>query len=202
MKRHRSGDSGFSLIEIMVVLIMLGVLGAIALPSFLAQQQEMRKTVNSTMTLLKTVNLTARANSGNPYRITVASKVINGETQQQFKVETETSGTCDVNRDVVTDPPIWRHDPSKDFYLPTSMRITGFPTEATTNGICFDSRGNVYRGTANNIPITFQIEDIKKGSITRSAVFNISSVGDITFSTFGEGGQLPAGSDGVNGSLN
>jgi prepilin-type N-terminal cleavage/methylation domain-containing protein len=202
MKRYRSADSGFSLIEIMVVLIMLGVLAAIAMPSFLAQQQEMRKTVNSTMTLLKTVNLTARANSGNPYRITVASRVINGEIQQQLKVESERSGTCDVTRDAVTDPPIWRHDPSKDFYLPTSMRISGFPTEAVTNGICFDSRGNVYRGAANNIPITFQIDDIRKGSITRKAIFNISAVGDVTFSTFGESGQLPLGSDGINGSLN
>jgi prepilin-type N-terminal cleavage/methylation domain-containing protein len=183
MKRHRSADSGFSLIEIMVVLIMMGILAAIAAPSFLSQKQSMRKAISSTTTLLKTVNLTARANSGNPYRITTGSRTTSEGTYQYFKVETEVAGICDLPR-AAGDTPKWKEDPVKELALPTGIGIVNFPTLATTNGICFDGRGATYRGAASNTPITFDLVDTNsannKGSKAVKVTFNISAVGDIT----------------------
>jgi hypothetical protein len=184
----------------MTVLIIMGILGAIAAPSLLSKQA-MRSGVNSTVTLLKTANLTARANSGNPYRITVVSKNIGDEIQYNFKVESEISGTCELPRDP-GDAPTWRHDPSKDLFLPVGMIVANFPDVGITNGICFNSKGETYRGVSNTIPITFEIEDTTQQSIARRAVFTVSAVGDITFKTYGTSGELPKGNDGVNGALN
>jgi type II secretory pathway pseudopilin PulG len=185
MKRHRSGESGFTVVEILVVLIMAGILLAIGMPSFLSQKQVMRKTIGSTLTLLKTANLSARANSGNPYRITLRSE----GTEQYFEVETEVAGTCATTRNL-TDPPTWRQDPSKRLYLPSTIEASGLsPGTATVvgtninvnNGICFDGRGQTIGG-GNTFTLTDrEFESLGNGgSKARTATFNISAVGDVS----------------------
>jgi type IV pilus assembly protein PilA len=43
-REHRTSDSGFSLVELVIVMIIIGVLAAIAIPVFLSQRSKARDT--------------------------------------------------------------------------------------------------------------------------------------------------------------
>ncbi|WP_005032175.1 type IV pilin protein [Holophaga foetida] len=42
MRRHRNGKNGFSLIEVLLVLAILGIISTIAIPSYLGQRRRAR----------------------------------------------------------------------------------------------------------------------------------------------------------------
>src|SRR5499427_4093491 len=53
MQAHRTNKSGFTLVEILIVVIILGILAAIVIPQFTNASQDARK--NSVSSLLQTI---------------------------------------------------------------------------------------------------------------------------------------------------
>jgi prepilin-type N-terminal cleavage/methylation domain-containing protein len=187
MKSSNHSSSGFTLVEILTVLIITGILIGIAAPSLLSQQRVFKRAVGSIETLLKTTNLSARANSGNPYRITVATRMFNGKPEQTLKVEILQNGDCNPTTPLPAGQN-WRHDVRKDFVLPEGVQITtfgpnGFPSTTASNGICFNGRGEVYGGQKS-----IDVVDTQNRSESVRARLTLSVVGDIARKTFRNNG--------------
>lgn len=187
MKSSNPSNSGFSLVEILVILVITGILAGIAAPSLLSQQRVFKRSVGSIETLLKTTNLSARANSGNPYRITVQQTMLGTKPVQTMKVEILQNGDCNPTTPLPANQN-WRHDVRKDFVLPEGIQITttgpnGFPATATSNGICFNGRGEVFGGQKS-----FDIVDTQNRSEAVRARLTLSMVGDIARRTWRRNG--------------
>jgi type II secretory pathway pseudopilin PulG len=193
MKSSNHSSSGFTLVEVLAILVITGILAGIAAPSLLSQQKVFKRAVGSIETLLKTTSLSARANSGNPYRITVQRRVVGNKSEQLLKVEVFQDGLCDPTKTLPNDPK-WRHDVRKDYVLPEGVQITvnganGFPATATSNGICFNGRGEVFGGQK-----AFEVVDIQNRSEAVRARLTVSVVGDITRKTWrGNGTEISQG---------
>lgn len=173
----------------MVAIVIMGILAGIAAPSLLSQKKTFKRAVNSVETLVKTVNLSARANSGTPYRIVLATQDRNGVTQQFLRVDYSRNGNCDPARE----QRIWQEDPRKQFILPDQVMVESsganeFPTIAASNGICFDGRGMTFGGAKN-----FMLSDTSQEGGAVSARLTISAVGDISRETKNRDGNVITG---------
>jgi prepilin-type N-terminal cleavage/methylation domain-containing protein len=182
-------NSGFQLVEVLVVTVVIGILAGIAVPSMLSQKRTFKNSVNSIETLLKTVNLSARSNSGNPYRITVVSQVVSGQTQQTLAVDLSQNGSCDPAGPAQN----WQRDVKKEYTLPPEIQVvtTGpnaFPSTSVSNGICFNGRGETFGGSRSLMLI-----DTQKINPATSAILTVSVVGDVSRQTFDQNNSPIAG---------
>jgi prepilin-type N-terminal cleavage/methylation domain-containing protein len=197
MNKFRRVDGGFTLIELLVVILIAGVLAGIAAPSLISQKKTMKSAVGQVEGMLKTVNLVARANSGNPYRISPFYDTV--KNQYQFRVETRRNGTC-----ASTDK--WIGDNNKFVYLPPGIVIkhtdnTEFKdltdkTKIDEMTTCFNGRGEL-RDTADvNTNRRFKLLDVQGESMVRRTEISISAVGDVSRQTFSSdtGGTALVGS--------
>jgi prepilin-type N-terminal cleavage/methylation domain-containing protein len=185
MNKFRRVDGGFTLIEMLVVLLIAGILAAIAAPSLISQKKSMRSAISQTESMLKTVNMVARANAGNPYRI--RSVYDAGADRYQLRVESRRSGTCSS-----TDR--WIGDNNKFVDLPAGITIadedgTAIPSVKTAslaaNTICFNSLGESDGGEKK-----FSIVDMQGQSKVYRAKIQVTSVGDVLLTKFDNNGIL------------
>jgi type II secretory pathway pseudopilin PulG len=188
MKRPNHTNAGFTLVEILVILIITGILAGIAAPSLLSQNKVFKRSVVAIETLIKTTSLSARANSGNPYRMIVLNSTFEGKAKQTLRVEILRNGSCDPNAPLPTNSN-WQPDIRKDFDLPEGVVISAsgatsnpFPS-TSTNGICFNGRGEVFAGGR-----VFDIFDTQARQESVKATIAISAVGDISRKTYRKDG--------------
>jgi prepilin-type N-terminal cleavage/methylation domain-containing protein len=168
MSRPNNSNLGFSLIELLTTVIIAAILAAIALPFF--QNKVFARTVPQIESTVKIVSLKARANAGNPYRITLQGKWI--------RVDYFLSGNCTTTPATAA----WRQDPAQSLELPDDVSITSFPA----GGICFDGTGQAAPGTTRSF-------DIISNKVTSKAVkanITISLIGDVTRTTFDASGNM------------
>lgn len=81
LKMHRGDASGFTLIELMIVVVIIGLLAAIALPAFSSFKDNAREaTVKSTCHTVQLATEAFAADNDGVYPQTLASVLPNGDT--------------------------------------------------------------------------------------------------------------------------
>lgn len=98
---HRS--EGFSLVELMLVLAIVGIIAAVAYPSYLNQVQKSRRS-DAITTLLKVQLEQEKYRANNTTYATVSTLGLNGDSSEGYYTIAD-SGTPDANTYAVTATP-------------------------------------------------------------------------------------------------
>jgi prepilin-type N-terminal cleavage/methylation domain-containing protein len=192
MARPNNSYLGFTLIEMIATVLIAGILAAITLPS-LVKQRTLANAVQQVESGLTIVNLKARANSGNPYRMTL--QVDSSTNEQYLKVEYALNTRCSAAATAT-----WVTDPNQSIYIPNTVRIPNAATPAPVSpnivtfpaqGLCFDSRGNV--SSINGSPRIFSMIDSKPSLKAVQANISLTAIGDVSRKTYDSKGNEISG---------
>jgi prepilin-type N-terminal cleavage/methylation domain-containing protein len=173
MARPTKNNLGFTLIEMLTVVMIAGVLAAISWP-FLANKVFAR-TVPQIESTLKIVSLKARANAGNPYKVTLQGTVLAG---QVLKVEYLLNGNCNSPASAA-----WGQDSTQTLELPANVvEIDSFPA----GGFCFDGTGqaSLAPGSVPGTQMSFNVKNLKRDSKVVKTNLAISLIGDVSRKNF------------------
>ena len=133
---QKNGTAGFTLLEMLVVVIMVGILAAIAAPNWLALMNRQRAATarDHLFQTLRTVQSDAKVRN-------IAKTITFDPTAVpptiQYNNLTEPLGQGEIKPDVVG----------------LEILVNGTPTVAPVS-ITFDSRGGIVESQANDLPIT------------------------------------------------
>jgi type II secretory pathway pseudopilin PulG len=204
--KHNS--EGFTLIEMIVILIIVGVISGFALPSLLSLNKPLRDGVSQFKSQLNLIRAKSIA-SGKAYRIKplypTRDEYYNATTNpdkipRNFTVEY--AAYCNIpvtSRASISNPNGWQSatqfdlDLPKDVGIAAAADITGIPATTPTMtvsdnltnwSICFDNRGLVSQS------MNFALKDFQGNHRAKIAVFQVLTVGGSTVSTYDKSNNL------------
>lgn len=180
----KHNDRGFTLVEMIVVLSIIGILGAIAAPSFLSLNKPLREGVSQFQSQLSLIR-TKAISSNRAYRIRprfASFPEYTGGIASRFVVEYAANCTVAENSPGIVG---WQAASQLDLDLPPQIGINNNTiTVATPDtpsltidnqlnwNLCFDNRG-ILGGTPKDVAI----RDFQGNNRARIAVFITSRVG-------------------------
>jgi prepilin-type N-terminal cleavage/methylation domain-containing protein len=173
MARPTNNNLGFTLVELLAVVLITAILAAIAWPYL--SNKVFARTVPKIESVLKVVSLKARANAGNPYKVTLQGTVLTG---QSLKVDYLINGNCNSPATAA-----WRQDPVQTLELPANdVEVEAFPT----GGFCFDGTGqaSLAPGSAPGTLMSFNVRNRKNDSAAFKTNIEISLIGDVSRKIF------------------
>lgn len=86
-KPHNVLEKGFTLVELMIVIVIVGILSAVALPNFLSQQNKAKATEATTQmtAVLKDAHAEYQFNNDAGEAFTTAEDAIDNQTSEKFE---------------------------------------------------------------------------------------------------------------------